>query len=452
MSQPQASQELPRDAVIVQFRSKYHEFDQRLQHMLANPTDSFLWLQLLEQLDEFSQIVDQVSYNCIVCELTVIDPTFLQFSHSLRTTTAIAHFLGVGRTTVRRELLEQGLVQPGPPPANFTYDSDNEEPEDEPEDDLLDPDLPVPLHIPSDIPPCQSWSHSDISDEDLDALIVQIRSHFRRAGRRILHGILQSLGYRIQFKRIRQSLLRIDPVHRIFDRIRIRRRGYTVAGPNSLWHHDGQHGALSVHRNQILVHNVRIERLWVDVTAQVGHTWTGLFDILELRHGLDADNQNHLWLIHYLFLVTINDHLALFAQGWNEHRISTRAVNRSPIDMFTFDSYVNGVRGHALDLNNDELEVYGIDWDGLNLDEIRESQRRNNPQGEDSTSWVGRTGPPPHLNEVQVEPPMVDLAEDSLSGLYNEVEQWLGRTDDNAVISAWSFGLAYCRRHFGNEF
>ncbi|KAJ7581933.1 hypothetical protein C8J56DRAFT_1168525 [Mycena floridula] len=118
------------------------------------------------------------------------------------------------------------------------------------------------------------------------------------------------------------------------------------------------------------VHNVRIEQLWVDVTAQVGHTWTGLFNILELRHGLDANNQNHLWLIHYLFLATINDHLALFAQGWNEHRISTSTVNCSPVDMFTFDSYVNGVRVHALDLNNDELEVYGIDWDVLNLDEI----------------------------------------------------------------------------------
>ncbi|KAJ7577200.1 hypothetical protein C8J56DRAFT_971289 [Mycena floridula] len=74
------------------------------------------------------------------------------------------------------------------------------------------------------------------------------------------------------------------------------------------------------------VHNVRIEQLWVDVTAQVSHTWTGLFNILELRHGLDADNQNYLWLIHYLFLATINDHLALFAQGWNEHQISTSTL------------------------------------------------------------------------------------------------------------------------------
>jgi hypothetical protein len=33
-------------------------------------------------------------------------------------------------------------------------------------------------------------------------------------------------------------------VRRIFERIRIRRREYRVLGPNSLWHHDGQHGEL----------------------------------------------------------------------------------------------------------------------------------------------------------------------------------------------------------------
>ena len=49
-------------------------------------------------------------------------------------------------------------------------------------------------------------------------------------------------GYRISYQRIRQSLLRIDPIHRVFDRIRIRRCVYSVPGPNALWHHVGQHG------------------------------------------------------------------------------------------------------------------------------------------------------------------------------------------------------------------
>jgi hypothetical protein len=58
--------------------------------------------------------------------------------------------------------------------------------------------------------------------------------------------MLQRLGYRISRERITQSLVRIDPVQRVFQRIRIRRRVYSVPGPNSLWHHDGQHGMLHI--------------------------------------------------------------------------------------------------------------------------------------------------------------------------------------------------------------
>ena len=58
----------------------------------------------------------------------------------------------------------------------------------------------------------------------------------------MISGMLLRLGHRVQQARVRQSLLRIDPVRRVFERIRIRRRKYNVAGPNALWHHDGQHG------------------------------------------------------------------------------------------------------------------------------------------------------------------------------------------------------------------
>ena len=63
------------------------------------------------------------------------------------------------------------------------------------------------------------------------------------------------------------------------------------------------------------VHNVRIERLWADITAQLGADWASLFTALELTHGLDINNINHIWLLHRLFLDTINSQLAFFAQG-----------------------------------------------------------------------------------------------------------------------------------------
>ncbi|KAJ7913422.1 hypothetical protein B0H13DRAFT_1508395, partial [Mycena leptocephala] len=85
---------------------------------------------------------------------------------------------------------------------------------------------------------------STILDWELDSLLLCLRTHFRRAGISMLDGMLRRLGHRVPQIRIRDSLCRIDPVHRVFQRIRIRRREYRVAGPNSLWHHDGQHGLI----------------------------------------------------------------------------------------------------------------------------------------------------------------------------------------------------------------
>ncbi|KAF8218161.1 hypothetical protein K438DRAFT_19621 [Mycena galopus ATCC 62051] len=69
------------------------------------------------------------------------------------------------------------------------------------------------------------------------------------------------------------------------------------------------------------VHNVRIEQLWVNVTAQVGATWDNHFTRLEVWYGLDINNVAHIWLLHLLFLGTINTQLPFFAESWNQHCI-----------------------------------------------------------------------------------------------------------------------------------
>ena len=45
--------------------------------------------------------------------------------------------------------------------------------------------------------------------------------------------------------RVRDSLERVSGVPGTFGGRRVHRRRYQVAGANSLWHHDGQHG---IHR------------------------------------------------------------------------------------------------------------------------------------------------------------------------------------------------------------
>ena len=129
------------------------------------------------------------------------------------------------------------------------------------------------------------------------------------------------------------------------------------------------------------VHNVRIERLWVDVTAQVGAFWADTFTTLELRHGFDINDIHHIWLLHFLFLPIINQQLAFFADGWNQLCIQIQDVpNRSPADLFGFDMIVHGIRGHQLpvELSNEELEVYGVDWEALIDERLLQSQRNNN--------------------------------------------------------------------------
>ena len=191
-----------------------------------------------------------------------IDPSFLQWAYMSRSISSISRFLGISRGSVRNALLDYGLAEPQISPfisqdiSTMTYQEETEH------DSILDPLLSVPNQSASDFhnesallqptpehsgingPRITSFTGplSVINDGDLDSLILQLRQQFTRAGITMLHGMLQRLGYRIPRERIRQSLYRIDPVHRIFGRIRIRRRVYSVAGPNALWHHDGQHG------------------------------------------------------------------------------------------------------------------------------------------------------------------------------------------------------------------
>ncbi|KAJ6450642.1 hypothetical protein C8R45DRAFT_1057192 [Mycena sanguinolenta] len=437
-----------REVLLNAFRTHYHRFETAVGEAVDNHSDAMVISRLGDDLDEFSRIVAeatifspeefsvfQTSLSAMRLDLhgpgrprIYIDPDFLRWAYGQRSTASISRYLGVGQATVRNALLEHGIAQPQENPFQPpTEDDTNDEGEaddinDSTHDNILDPTLPIPLagEFPPEVEelatpsqPATSFTGpvSAISDDDLDTLLIRLRTHFRWAGLSMLDGMLRRLGHRVPMERLRQSLLRIDPVRRIFERIRIQRRDYHVLGPNSLWHHDGQHGLLSVH-------NVRIERLWVDVTAQVGATWADHFTILEIRHGLDINNVAHIWLLHFLFLGTINSQLAFFAGAWNQHRIQIHnSANRSPTDMFVFDMFVNGVRGEQLPpdeegLGDEELEVYGIDWRGLQEDGVLHSQAQNNPTSEGSSSWVGCTGPPPDLSRVDVQPPMGTLTDD----------------------------------------
>lgn len=203
---------------------------------------------------------------------------------------------------------------------------------------------------------------------------------------------------------------------------------------------------------------MRIERLWVDVTAQVGATWANHFTTLELNHGLDINNVYHIWLLHYIFLPDLNSTLSFFAGSWNSHKIQIHGgPNRSPIDMFGFDMMVHGVRGDQLSdhedvIGEEELEVYGIDWEGLQDETILHSRHSNNSADEDSGSWIGQIGPPVNLNEVQVDSPNSPLSTQEIELLDETILPWKGLADNDGIVSLWIHGLACARMLYSNLF
>jgi hypothetical protein len=81
-----------------------------------------------------------------------------------------------------------------------------------------------------------------LTDNELDDLILRLRSHFCQASLSMLDRMLSHLGHRVPSERISALLTRIDPIQCVFQCICIRHRKYSVPGPMYLWHHDGHHG------------------------------------------------------------------------------------------------------------------------------------------------------------------------------------------------------------------
>ena len=86
-----------------------------------------------------------------------------------------------------------------------------------------------------------------LSDEQIDFYVKQfIEEHGNLVGCSMVQGFLKSLGFRLQRRRVRASISRVDPHNsRIRWAIVVSRRAYSVQGPNSLWHIDGHHSLVN---------------------------------------------------------------------------------------------------------------------------------------------------------------------------------------------------------------
>ncbi|KAJ7922570.1 hypothetical protein B0H13DRAFT_2409610, partial [Mycena leptocephala] len=189
------------DELLNAFRAHYRRYENAVHEAVVNSTDAVVLWRLGDDLDQYlglvneystifsdsereiilqnveamqndvrlgyQQAVDQSHHGRpTVVEIvhtggpgrpaTVINPDFLRWAYSLRSTASIARFLGLGRAVVRRALLEYGIADG----AEYLINPEQEQ-------------VPVASF---------TGPLSEISNDDLDDLLIRLRSHYRRAG------------------------------------------------------------------------------------------------------------------------------------------------------------------------------------------------------------------------------------------------------------------------------
>lgn len=144
---------------------------------------------------------------------------------------------------------------------------------------------------------------------------------------------------------------------------------------------------------------------------------------LEANHGLDPNNPSHIWLLHTLFLPSIQQDTQEWSESWNSHKLQVRRRRqRSPRDMFLFGMFEEGVRGLTPlnpptppndDITVDDLSGYGIDWEVVDNPQLMSHLHSQNPQDTHDNPFVPASTPA-RLSEVICDPPNCPFASDEL--------------------------------------
>ena len=93
-------------------------------------------------------------------------------------------------------------------------------------------------------------------------------------------------------------------------------------------------------------------------------------------------------------------------------------------------------------MSEEELEVFGVDWEGLHNDTLLQSREENNPSTKGTGMWLVHNGPSEHLNEVPVEPPTSIFLVEKLIWINGALAHMAGSMDDADVAQLWVQPLA----------
>ncbi|KAK7020914.1 hypothetical protein R3P38DRAFT_3197407 [Favolaschia claudopus] len=130
-------------------------------------------------------------------------------------------------------------------------------------------------------------------------------------------------------------------------------------------------------------HNTRIKRLWV---TQFARQWRAFFIRLGDLHRLDRKNAAHIWLLHLLFLDSLNADCREFQELWNRHPISGRQGNdQSPKGMIDSGEYVDPMQG----IHPDTIDrYYGVDGPEVVRQPGQTGAGHEEDEDEDENAWV----------------------------------------------------------------
>ncbi|CAA7271343.1 unnamed protein product [Cyclocybe aegerita] len=158
------------------------------------------------------------------CPRVVVNENVLASALEIRPSpTGLAPLFGCSAQTVHCRILDHGLGVPGQPVFQRQEHPDGT------------------VTVDWNQPPVRP---QNLSDDELDGGMQDILQRFPNFGRRMIDGCLHAAGMNVTRERICESYLRVHGAPTIFGDRSIHRRVYKVAGANSLWHHDGQHGLI----------------------------------------------------------------------------------------------------------------------------------------------------------------------------------------------------------------
>lgn len=167
------------------------------------------------------------------------------------------------------------------------------------------------------------------------------------------------------------------------------------------------------------------------------------FEVLESTGGLDVDSDEHIWLIHYLFLDDINDEILEWGETWNNHKITTPGVgSESPKALKLWSIATHGIRGITDSIPDEELAEYGIDWDAIdNIGLQVHHNNHNAPELQNRDPLL--THRPDRHTMVEVQAPNCPLNSQQIS----QLDVYLDSIGDqyHEKKTRWILALAFCR-------